>query len=199
MYQPSFREIIHAFFRRKMLFTMTFAVVCLIGGAYLLLKQPLYLSSASLVLHFDTKTVPDIDRTLHPTQLQGSNEHREILFSDADILHSPDLIRTAIKAIGLDRLYPRIAASDLSDAARQDAAEETFLANLTVDVGQQSDVLNVGFLHPSPIIAREAVQEVLDQFYGKEASVYANPQIKFAEGEAAAARDKLQAVRSKWS
>ena len=76
--------------------------VCLAGGVYLLVKQPLYLSAASLVLHFDSQAVPDIDRTRTPTQLQGTNEHREILYSDSDILRSPALIRKTIAAIGLN-------------------------------------------------------------------------------------------------
>ena len=40
-----------------------------------------------------TLTRADIDRMMKPTQLQGSNEHREILYSDADILHSGGIIR----------------------------------------------------------------------------------------------------------
>ncbi len=191
LYQPSFREIIQAFFRRKTLFTLTVALVCLMGGGYLVVTTPLYMSTASLVLHFDTKSVPDIDRTVNQTQLQGSNEHREVLNSDADILQSPDLIRSVIKTIGLPRLYPRIAASDLTDGAKEDIAHDLFASNLSVEVGQQSNLLGVSYLHPSPTVAREAVQELLDQFYGKEALVYANPQLKFAETEAAAARDKL--------
>ena len=78
-YQPSLRDIIAAYLRRKALFMLLFGSVSLIGGLYLLIKQPLYLSDASLVLHFDSQAVPDIDQTLKSTQLQGSNEHREIL------------------------------------------------------------------------------------------------------------------------
>ena len=63
--QPSFRETILAFLRRKTLFLLAFSAVCLVGGVYLLLKQPLYQSGASLVLHFDRKTVPNIDRTMN--------------------------------------------------------------------------------------------------------------------------------------
>ena len=96
-----------------------FGTVCLVGGVYLLLKQPLYQSGASLVLHFESQTVPNIDRTMTPpSQQQGSNEHREILYSDADILRSPDLTRGVIGTIGLARLYPQIAAMPYSDRAQ---------------------------------------------------------------------------------
>ena len=91
--QPSFRESILTFFRRKFTFLVVFGAVCLAGAGYLLIKTPMYLSTAALVLRFDQQTVPDIDRTRTPSQPLGSNERREILYSDADILRSPDLAR----------------------------------------------------------------------------------------------------------
>src|SRR5262245_11448091 len=99
-YQPSIRDIILTFFRRGTLFMMVCGIVFLAGGAYLLLKQPLYQSSASLVLHFDSKTIPNIDRTMDPTQPLGSNEHREILYSDAEILRSIGVVHGVIGNIG---------------------------------------------------------------------------------------------------
>jgi uncharacterized protein involved in exopolysaccharide biosynthesis len=196
-YQPSVREIILMFFRRKTLFMLVCGVVCLAGGAYLLIKQPLYLSSASLVLHFDSQSVPNIDRTMNPTQLQGSNEHREILYSDADMLRSPDLVRKVVDSIGLTSLYPSIATGKGDDERKQDLAAKAFLDDLVIDVGQQSDVLNVSFLHPDPTIARDSVQKLIDEFFAQEAAVYANPQLKFAENEAAAARASLTTAQNK--
>jgi succinoglycan biosynthesis transport protein ExoP len=64
-----------------------------------------------------------------------------------------------------------------------------------VDVGLQSDVINVSFLNPDPTVARDAVKSLLDQFFGQEATVYANPQLKFAEQEANRQRDKLNAAQ----
>src|SRR5262249_2736138 len=95
-YHPSVRDVILAFLRRKTLFMLVFCAVCLAGGIYLLVKQPLYLSTASLVLHFDSQSVPNIDRTMNPTQPLGSNEHREILYSDADILRSTGVVHAVI-------------------------------------------------------------------------------------------------------
>jgi uncharacterized protein involved in exopolysaccharide biosynthesis len=195
-YQPSLRDIIAAYLRRKALFMLLVGGVSLIGGLYLLVKQPLYLSGASLVLHFDSQAVPDIDQTLKPTQLQGSNEHREILYSDADILHSPAIIRDVIKTIGLARLYPKIATGPGDDERKLDLGSRSFAANLVIDVGLQSDVLNVSFLHPDPTLARDAVQTLLDRFFAQEADVYANPQLQFADSEAKSSRDKLTTAQN---
>ena len=46
-------------------------------------------------------------------------------------------------------------------------------------------------------MARDTVQSLLSQFFEQEAAVYANPQLKFAESEAAAARDKLTAAQNR--
>ena len=191
VYQRSFREILHVFLRRKTLFAVMFGIVGMTGGAYLLFKQPLYMSNATLVLHFGGQAVPDIGHSVAPIQLEGSNEHREILNSDAAILTSPELLRSVIDNIGLANLYPRIATGDDSDESKQSRAVKAFASNLTVDVGSQSDVINIGFLHPSPVLARDTVQELLSRFYQQEADVYANPQLAFAKGEAEKARASL--------
>jgi succinoglycan biosynthesis transport protein ExoP len=195
--QPSFRGTILAFLRRKRLFLLAFSTVCMVGGIYLLLKQPLYQSGASLVLHFDSQTVPNIDRTMTPpSQQQGSNEHREILYSDADILRSPDLTRGVIDTIGLARLYPQISATPNSAARKLELAVQAFASNFVVEVGVQSDVMNLSFLHPDPTLARDAVQQLLNQFYAQEAAVYSNPQLQFAEDEAKSSRNKLTAAQN---
>jgi uncharacterized protein involved in exopolysaccharide biosynthesis len=191
VYQRSFREILHVFLRRKMLFAVVFGVVGLAGGAYLVFKQPLYLANAALVLHFGGQAVPDIDHSTQPTQLEGSNEHREILYSDAAILNSPELLGSVVGNIGLGNLYPQIASDGGTDAAKRALAVKTFASNLAVDVGTQSDVINISFLHPSPILARDSVRELLNRFYEQEADVYANPQLAFAESEAQKARASL--------
>src|SRR5665213_4587745 len=103
--QPDFRGTVVAFLRRKALFVVVAAVVCAAGGAYLLLTPPLYQAGASLVVRFDTHSMPNIDRTTTETLPLGSNERREIIYSDADILRSRDIIRKAIKAVGLEHLY----------------------------------------------------------------------------------------------
>jgi uncharacterized protein involved in exopolysaccharide biosynthesis len=200
VYQPSLRDVLQTFLRRKVLFAIVAGAVCLAGGGYLLLTRPLYLSSATLVLHFGSQAIPDIDRSMLPSdQLQGTNEHREILYSDADILRSPELIRNVVNALGLARVYPRIAAQNLDAARKLTEAERKFVTNLVVEVGLQSDVLNVDFLNPDAEIAHDAVQQLLNQFFAQESAVYANPQLEFAETEASSARNALTAAQNKLS
>jgi succinoglycan biosynthesis transport protein ExoP len=189
--QPDLRGTVVAFLRRKVLFVLIVGIVCAAGGAYLLLARPAYQSSASLVVRFENQSVPDIDRTRNPTLPLGSNERREIIYSDADILRSRDLIRNTINALGLARIDPSIAAAEPDAARRLDDAERNFAANLVVDVSLQSDVINVSYLNPDPVVARDAVRKLLDLFYAQEASVYANPQLVFAEDESNKARAKL--------
>ncbi len=89
--QPSFRESILTFFRRKFTFLLVFGAVCLAGAGYLLVKTPMYLSGASLVLRFDQQ-MPDIDRKAdraeHQQEGEASDEgedqisrNRQLIFS----------------------------------------------------------------------------------------------------------------------
>lgn len=199
--QPSFREAVQTFFRRKFTFLLIFGGVCLAGAAYLLLVTPMYLSSTSLVVRFDQHTTPNIDRNEQPTTQLGSNERREILHSDAAILRSPDLARRTIDQVGLARLFPKIASSDKSAADKMDAAARAFSEALVVNVGLESDVIDISFLNPKPAVAHETVEALLNQFYGQEAVIYANPELKFIKVEAQHARDELnqaQAALSKF-
>ena len=193
--QPSIRDLIATFFRRKFAFLLIFGGVCAAGAAYLLIATPLYQSSAALVVRFDQHTVPDIGQTRTVVAPLGSNERREIIYSDADILRSPDLQKSVISEIGLDRLYPKIAADGHSEARQADEALKAFNSDLVVDVGLQSDVINVSYLSPDPGIAHNTVQAMLDRFAAQEANVYANPQLQFAEHEADQQRDKLNAAQ----
>jgi uncharacterized protein involved in exopolysaccharide biosynthesis len=189
--QPDLRGTALAFLRRKALFLLVASVVCAAGGLYLLLKQPLYMSGASLVVRFDSQSVPNIDHNTTTTLPLGSNERREVIYSDADILRSRDVIRAAITAIGLAKVYPDIAAKRLDAEHQLDDAVERFTANLVIDVGLQSDVISVSYFNSDPVVARDAVHQLLDRFYGQEATVYANPELRFAEDEAGKARGTL--------
>ena len=143
-------------------------------------------------MHFDSQSVPNIDKTMNPTMPLGSNERREIIYSDADILRSRDVIRDAIKTLGVARRLPRRSPRSRSVKTANSTMRTTqFSSNLVVDVGLQSDVINIAYLNPDPTVARDAVQQLLDHFYGQEATVYANPQLRFAEEEANKARDAL--------
>jgi len=193
--QPSLRETILTFFRRKFTFLLIFGAVCLAGAAYLFFTTPMYLSGASLVVRFDQHSMPDIDRSRGSAQPLGANERRAIIYSDADILRSPDLLRRAMDEVGLARLYPKIAEGGHSAARQQEEALKAFGSDLVVDVGLQSDVINLSFLNPDPVVAHDAVKALLDQFYSQEASVYANPQLQFAEQEATRQREKLTAAQ----
>jgi uncharacterized protein involved in exopolysaccharide biosynthesis len=193
--QPSFRETILTFFRRKFTFLLVFGAACLAGAVYLFITPAQYLSSAGLVLRFDQQTVPDIDRTRTPSQPLGSNERREILYSDADILRSPDLARDTITSVGLAHIYPKIAADGHGEQRQMDEALKAFAADMVIDVGLQSDVINLSFLNSDPRVAHATVQDLLDHFFSQEAAVYANPQLQFAQGEANQAQAKLNAAQ----
>jgi uncharacterized protein involved in exopolysaccharide biosynthesis len=189
--QPDLRGTVAAFLRRKVLFVVVVSIVCAVGGAWLLLTRPLYEAGASLVVRFDNQALPNIDRTENPTQPLGSNERREIIYSDADMLRSRDVIRAAIEKLGLPRVYPEIAAKPSDPDRKLDDAVTLFNGNLVVDVGLQSDVINLAYLNHDPVVARDALRQLLDEFYGQEATVYANPQLRFSHDEADKARDKL--------
>ena len=105
-------------------------------------------------------------------------------------------MKRTIAEVGLSRLYPTIASSGHSESRQQEDALKAFNSDLLVDVGLQSDVINISFLNRDAKVAHGTVQALLDQFYALEANVYANPQLQFAEEEAKRAQQKLAAAQS---
>ena len=189
--QPSFRESILTFFRRKFTFLVVFGAVCLAGAGYLLIKTPMYLSSAALVLRFDQQTVPDIDRTRTPPQPLGSNERREILYSDADILRSPDLARAHDRR----RSDWRASIQRSQPTTRARSARWTTRSRRSPRHADRCRIAERRDQHLVPESQRRrwrtaVIQTLLDHFFSQEAVIYANPQLQFAEDEAKRAQAK---------
>jgi uncharacterized protein involved in exopolysaccharide biosynthesis len=95
----------------------------------------------------------------------------------------------------LSRIYPKIAADGNGAPRQMDEALKAFAADMVIDVGLQSDVINVSFLNPDPEVAHATVQSLLDHFFSQEAVIYANPQLQFAEDEAKRSQEKLAAAQ----
>ena len=195
--EPTWRDIVGVFFRRKLVVAVVFLIVFGGGVAYILYATPLYRSDATLLVRFGADLVPNIgSREQAPQQLQ-SNERRETLNSDGELLKSPDLIRSIIGKIGLAALYPKIAvAPDSSAEMKLASAQQAFTSDLVVDVSNTSDAISLSYLNHDPVLAHQAMQLLVDTYLDHETKIYSDPQLLFMQNEREQASQRLDQARA---
>ncbi len=194
--EPTWRDIAGVFFRRKLVVATTFLIVVGSAVAYILYATPLYRSDATLLVRFGASLVPSIGSRESAPQQLASNERREILNSDGELLKSTDLIRSVIDKIGLAALYPKIAATPDSDQLKLGSAQQSFTGDLVVDVSATSDAINLSYLNHDPKLARQATQMLIDTYLDHEAKVYSDPQLSFMQSEREQASQRLDQARA---
>ncbi|PKU23229.1 GumC family protein [Telmatospirillum siberiense] len=171
-----------------------FLAVVLGGGAYLLFAEEKYESVAQLVITFGDRSTPEVDRS--PATEMTPSDRREIVLSHAAILQSHDLARAAIEAFGLQTVYPDIVESPPSRGTPMDKAITTFLDSLSVEVGQQDNIITLSFRHPDKRLAPKLVQKLIDLYVSRQTEIYHNPHQDFLSTEVRQAGDRLAAAQT---
>ena len=194
--EPTWRDVAGVFFRRKLVVALTFLVVVGSAVGYVLYATPLYRSDATLLVRFGADLVPAIGSRERPVQQLQSNERRETLNSDGELLKSADLIRGVINKIGMAALYPKIAVSKDSDQMKLASAQQSFTSDLVVDVSGTSDAINLSYLNHDPALAHQAMQLLVDTYVDHETKIYSDPQLQFMQNEREQANMRLGQARA---
>jgi uncharacterized protein involved in exopolysaccharide biosynthesis len=180
-------------FKHRRMVLGIFGTVLFLGLSYLLLAQRKYESTSELVVKFNNRSVADVDRT-QVTELTPS-DRREIVLSHSEILSSPDLAAAAIRAIGLENVYPDIDMDTSDGRDPMNDAVQRFSNNLFVNVGAQDNVITVSFLHPKKEMAQKVLQTLIGLYNGQQTVVYHDPHSDFLKGEVADANKRLDAAQ----
>ena len=190
--QPTVRDFVSVVFRHKRAFTITALVCAALGATYLLIATPKYRSEAVLVVRFDEKAIPDTNMAKDSTpEVTASNDRHEIVLAHVDILSSPDLAREVISSIGLDKIYPAIAANPPAVGTQMDAAIARFHKQLLADPEPTGDAINLSFLHPSPVIAQQVMQRLIEGYMQREGALFSASEYGFLKAQTAQAAKSL--------
>ena len=192
--EPTARSLLTLLFRRKWAFIVTAFFVVAAGVAYLMLATPQYKSDASLIIRFDDKVVSTTNLARDTTpEVSAQQDRREIVVANAEILKSPDLAAQVIQEIGLEKLYPDIAADPPTRGTPMDQALLIFSKKLEVEPGQQGVVIQLGFMHPDPRLAQEVLQRLVSDYMNREGEVFSGTDTAFQEQQVRQAQTQLQA------
>ncbi|MTK64685.1 MAG: hypothetical protein F8N15_09230 [Methanobacterium sp.] len=196
-------NILNIISRQWSCFIVVLVSVLFVAVSYLIFTQSKYESVAELVVTFGGRSTPEVNRA--PTTELTPSDRREIVLSHAALLNSHDLARAVIEAFGIAAVYPRIVAEPPSRGTPMDEAVKTFLADLSVEVGAQDNIITLSLRHPDRRLAPKLVQKLIDLYVERQTDIYHNPHEEFLAREVqqvgarlAAAQSALEQFKGQW-
>ena len=178
---PTRREVLSVVFKRWRLLAAV-----LVGAAVLMTIisyiVPQYYEADAKVLigsgrEFQTRTQAGDGQVLAPTITK-----QEVINSELEILDSTDLIAAVINAIGLEKVYPKIADDPPSDMRPIDAAVKRFIEkDLKVDTAPMSEVITLSYLNEDRDIAIQTLATLIKLYQTKHAVVFGENQAGFLD------------------
>ena len=90
---------------------------------------------------------------------------------------SRDLMKKVINEIGIENIYPKLAATPPKDTPLITAAIDEFSKNLTVIGSKESNIIRVILQHNDPEMAAKVVNTQVDFFQEKHLATYRDPKI----------------------
>jgi uncharacterized protein involved in exopolysaccharide biosynthesis len=148
-----------------------------------LLATPIYQASAQLLVKPGREDVY-VSPTGNSPAIIGRDFQGEKLKSEIAILTSLNLVMELVNKVGLDRLFDfpdrTIKAKIFGDKSKPEVpslqiAYKAVSDSLDASAVQGSNVINVSFSWPDPVIAAKVVNTLVDLYLVKHLEVHANP------------------------
>jgi uncharacterized protein involved in exopolysaccharide biosynthesis/Mrp family chromosome partitioning ATPase len=157
-------DILFVLFKHKYKIVFFIVLAFIAGGALKFVKPPMFESKAKILIKY-------VKENRAPTMPGNSDvvmdPGRSIITTEMEILKSQDIAIAAAKKVGAGRILA-IYGGGNDDIA----AAGVLLSNLKVEGGGGSDVLTVSLGHRDPVIAQEALKELIDQYLQKHVQVH---------------------------
>lgn len=199
-------EIYATLFKHGKLILWTFlaTVITVALGTYLL--PPIYESKAALLVKFGREYI--YMPTLHDEKGPLNYYNREgIINNEIEIISSKDLLEQTIATVGVETLYPDLAANPPKNKPVIKVAEQQFRNNLSIQGGKDTDILKISFRHENPQTAAKTISVLIDLFRekhlralkGDNSTAFLENKVKAYQAELASAEEALKAFRNSHS
>lgn len=160
--------------RAKWLMLMVLLPVVLAALAFILLSPPQYTASTRLLVRLGQEY--DFDPVVGDAARSAFPQQEAVLQAEAELARSPVIAERTIRAVGLSRLYPRLAgarlrARDGDGYVIDQEALEAFGADANVSTPPRSSILHMTFRHEDPELAAETLNRFVAEYlaYRQEA------------------------------
>ncbi len=191
------RDILTALFRQKIKILLVFLVVLLGAAGWVYSKETLYEARATIILKFGREHIfrPEIGDV---NQIVRFNESAAVE-SELKILQSKDLARRAIKAIGVQNIYPELMGeADEVQEWQIEVASSKFLGGLKPEsTGGGTNVVEIGFSHKNPQVAAMGLNALIEVLKEKHLQVFSDPKSAFLVQRLEEYREDLEDAEKK--
>ena len=188
------RDILTAVFRQKIKILIVFLGVLLGVASWVYSKDTLYDAHATIILKFGREHIfrPEIGDV---NQIVRFNESVAVE-SELKIIESKDLARRAIKAIGVQNIYPKIMgkATEVQEW-HIEAATSKFKGRVSAEAtGGGTNVVEIYFAHEKPQVAAMALNTLIEVLKEKHLQVFSDPKSAFLVQRLEEYREDLEAI-----
>lgn len=153
--------------RAKWLMLMALLPVVLVALMFILLTPTHYAANARLLVRLGQEYA--FDPVIGDAMRAAFPQQADVLQAEAELARSPVIAERTIRAVGLSRLYPRLAvarlrASDGDGYVIDQEALEVFDRNVSVTTSPRSPILHMTFRHEDPGLAAETLNRFVAEY-----------------------------------
>ena len=215
----SMRELLVFYYRYRARLMAAFFLPFIVIVALSFLPDARFEAGSVLIVRMGSEYVyqPEVANNKYGPGNAIPFDRDQIFKSEVAILDSDDLHMQVIRAIGLEKLYPRLAETTLfdriswwsaglvGDAPTHEQIEQRryakallkFDRRLDIKLEKESAVINVTFEHPDAAIAVAVLDELLKLYLEKRKQLYLEPRLDLAATQLDATHQKaLDAERA---
>jgi polysaccharide biosynthesis protein PslE len=189
------RGLLGIFFRHWFKFALVFLFFFGTATAYCVIATPKYMSEAKLLVKFAGNQASRQDALPTSTISAQQLERKEVVNSQISVLQSKDLIRDVLHTLGIERIYPTLAAGT-EPAALQDAAERRFAYDFNAEAEKDADVIDLTVINPDAAVGAQTLQTMINKFITMQSKIYQSGQLGFLQQQMTQARNKLEQARA---
>jgi uncharacterized protein involved in exopolysaccharide biosynthesis len=186
--------------RRKWTILGVFIIVSALATFGAVRTPPSFRAESSLLVRMGREYIyrSEVGRT----ETARTPSLSEIVNSEVEILSSRDLAELVVEALGVERLYPKLAELGLGPDLAREKAVLRLRQSTTVRAVLESSVIKLGFEHEDPALAAEVVNLLVERFrdkhlevFGEERSGTLQDQLETQQVQLARAEDALSAFK----
>ena len=138
------------------------AAICAMGLAAALMAPKIYTARTELIVRMGEEYV--YQPTAGGAGAGATPDMQAVVNAEMRLIGSGAVLRAAIAEIGLDTLYPDIAASSGADARKVAAAERAFAQHLAIETAPQTPAIGLSFEHRDAEVAALALNALVEAY-----------------------------------
>ncbi len=185
------REHLSVLFRRRRQILWVFLGIVAAAALVSFLVPPTYDAESTLLLKAGREYADPSE--LRATAQGPTWDRRDLLNSEINILTSHEVLQETVAAVGIDTLYPGLAAATRPPRSASEVAIARLRRQIVAYPLKDSAVILVRFEHRDPRVAADTVNRLVEQYQAKRLAVLSAPRTSVLEEQVGAARSRLGA------